>query len=117
MYPVQVVERRKPRRKIFYRAAPYTIFFPTEAQIKTRLKFAEIVKKQKGAKGLDPETKLPVAAAAVKKELTGFRTARRRLTKLDELVRKEAGLNLMTLKYRIATAVALTRLRALTSKP
>ena len=114
MYPVQLVKRNKPRPMWFIRAAPYTIFHPTENQIKQRKAFAEIVKKYKGLKGFDPETGLPIIAAMVKKEMSGKRFGRKvRKPKWRKLMENDVALRLITTKYRIARAIALVKLRGL----
>ena len=45
--PLQLVVRRKPRLKIFYRELPPTYFIPRDAQIHMRILFAEAAKKAK----------------------------------------------------------------------
>jgi len=59
---VQLVERRRPRVRRFYRAIPYTAIFPHDGQIQTRLAFAGAAEKAKGRKGLCPCHQLPWAA-------------------------------------------------------
>ena len=58
---------------MYIRAKPVTIENPKDAQVLTRLKFAEIAKKAKGKKGLAPDG-LPWAAHYVKEGMKGFRT-------------------------------------------
>ena len=69
--PLQLVVRRRPRLKIFFRELPPTYFIPRDAQIHMRIKFAEAAKKAKGKKGLCPCHGLPWAAHYVKEALEG----------------------------------------------
>ncbi|RLC33031.1 hypothetical protein DRH14_05470 [Candidatus Shapirobacteria bacterium] len=118
MVQVQVVRRTKPRPITFYRAAPYTIWHPTEAQIKMRRLMAQVAKKYKGLKGFDPKTGLPIIAAKVREELKGVRvTKRRKRKKLDERIEAETFLRLISLKYKVARAVALAKLREVGLRP
>jgi len=73
---VQAVYRRKPRETVYFRSAPYTILYPTPAQIQARLKFAETARKARGLKGLSPEG-LPWAAYIVKNEMKDLKTEQR----------------------------------------
>jgi len=70
MTELQVVTRRKPRLKIYVRAAPLTRKFPTDAQVVQRLRFAEAARRARGKKGLAPDG-LPWAAHMVKTQLKG----------------------------------------------
>jgi len=118
MVEIQLVNRTKPRALTYYRAAPYTIRHPTIGQIKIRTKLAEVAKKYKGLKGFDPNTGLPIIAAKVREELKGVKVSeRRKRTKLAERIEAEAFLRLTALKYKIARAIALTKLREIASRP
>jgi len=92
---VQVVERRRPERKIYQRAAPRTILFPMEGQLEIRMKFGELAKRAEGKKGLSP-LGIPWAAYFIKQGLKGYKAKRRivipktfqeRLRKREELRR------------------------------
>lgn len=61
-YDIQLVNRKG---KIYLRAIPKTTFEPTEAQIKARLRFAELASLVKGMKGIDPIAKRPRASVTV----------------------------------------------------
>jgi predicted GNAT family acetyltransferase len=61
-YDIQLVNRKG---KIYLRAIPKTTFQPTEAQIKARLRFAELASMVKGMKGIDPIAKRPRASVTV----------------------------------------------------
>lgn len=67
---IVVVQRTKPRRKIYFRAMPRTAYDPTPAQIMARIMFGEIARKAKGKKFTDKHG-LPPAALMVKKLLSG----------------------------------------------
>lgn len=68
---LQLVSRQKPRKTIYTRAAPVTMINPTNAQLETRIRFAEAAKKARGLKGLCPTCALPWAACLVKREMSG----------------------------------------------
>jgi len=100
--------------KWYLRAAPYTILFPTEAQIRHRREFARIAKRYKGLKGFDPATGLPIVAAKLAEELRGKRWgARPRPPKWLRQAEARQSLRLDTLRHRIARAIAAQRLKAL----
>lgn len=69
---IQIVVRRKPRLIIYPRSPPSTLKYPKDAQLETRIKFAQAASKAKDKKGLEPNTGLPWAAYYVKKILKGF---------------------------------------------
>jgi len=74
---IQIVHRKKPREKVYLRAAPRTILFPTAAQIEARIRFGEAASKAKDGKGLvevEGYGELPQAAAKVVEELKGFKS-------------------------------------------
>ena len=74
---VQLVQRGRVvwAKKMFWlRNPPYTVGpYAHKGQIEIRLKFAQIARSARGCRGIDPETGLPCVAAAIKKQLTGYR--------------------------------------------
>ena len=74
---MQLVGRGRVRwaKKPFWlRNAPYTVGpYAHDGQIEVRVAFASAAHQAKGMKGIDPETRLPWAAAHVKKKLKGYR--------------------------------------------
>lgn len=94
---IQVVMKPVPwsKKAAYIRNMPYTNISPHRGQIEARIRFGEIARKYKGAKGF--EDGLPVVAAKIKKEMAGFKApsrlsqenypskARRTFHTLDEL--------------------------------
>ena len=83
--PIQIVFRKKPRKKVFYRAKPITAYRPTVNQLKTRIIFGELAQMAKGKK-LDGE--LPPAAEMVK-QMKGVKFGRTERKKKWELILAE----------------------------
>jgi len=99
--------------KYYLRAAPYTILFPTVAQIRHRIEFARIAKKYKGAKGIDEETGLPIVAANIARELKGKSFgARPKKAKWERRIEDMVALKIDALRERIAKVIAYERVRA-----
>lgn len=61
------------KKAMIIRNAPYTIENPHLGQIEARLTFADIASRHKGERGFVDG--LPVIAAAIKREMTGYRAA------------------------------------------
>lgn len=114
MYPVQIVNRKRPRPISYVRLAPHTIFHPTPNQIRARIEFGKLAKKYKGLKGFDPKTGLPIVAAKIAKEFRGKRFGRKvKIPKWMSKLEDEKYLREFLLKKKIARAIALIKSEAL----
>ena len=93
---IQLVVRQKGTRTgkpiAFFRAMPYTAYYPTRGQLKARITLGEISRMYSGVKGFfyDPDTgvALPGSAVFVKRYMKGKRFSKPRPKKWELLLKR-----------------------------